>query len=216
MAARQPWEILDGEGDAAFEAFTIYSRLIPSERSAAKACELYWANERRAESGRKTTSSRSTQFSEWCAKFSWVDRARALDNHRALVEQEAWDNEMRRLTKGFVKKQSKALDLFLDRLTEFLSYPMSERVVSNPIEVGGQIVYQTVTIKPIETTASGLASLGSYLDKVVRLDNGDVTDRTEVTGTLTVDKVNDIRERLDKRIAERTPKPQPGITNGVH
>jgi hypothetical protein len=69
-AKRQPWEQLDGEGDKAFEAFTVYRdsgipRSLPEvSRRSAKSVPL---------------------IKRWSAKYRWAERARAWDAHRAAA-----------------------------------------------------------------------------------------------------------------------------------
>ena len=78
---RQPWERMKDAGETAlnYQAFTFYLKLPPGKRSQSRAWYDFRTQMRPAspEDPLKVPS----RWRDWCAKFKWVARSRAFDEH---------------------------------------------------------------------------------------------------------------------------------------
>ena len=89
--APELWEQLDHESSRAYEAFKIYLRMAPSERSVIRA----W----RAFSGNAEAKNPPGYFQRWVADFAWKERGRAHDAHLERIR--------RRGMEGAVEEEAK-------------------------------------------------------------------------------------------------------------
>ena len=83
------WQQQPGETDKAFRAFIAYRNLEPEERSLARVV---------SELGK----SRSL-MEQWSSKWSWVERARAWDNHQELRLLEGRIEEKRQMDEAYLR-----------------------------------------------------------------------------------------------------------------
>jgi hypothetical protein len=89
---RNKWDRLDGESDKAFAAFCVY-RDLGAERSVDAAYQKH---------SKTTSKTRPPHWLKWSAKYHWVDRVKAWDDHKdkevqaALIvnEQTVINNEL--------------------------------------------------------------------------------------------------------------------------
>ncbi len=96
--SKNPWDRIDGETMAAFEAFVIYRDLGPG-RSLSKAAQPL----------AKTAGT----LAEWSAKYSWATRAQAWDDHLDKIIQTATEKTVAKAQSDVIKNHLKIADLMI-------------------------------------------------------------------------------------------------------
>jgi len=164
---------MDGETDSAFAAFQMYLSLgsTRSVRRAAVECS------KRNRGSKKDHRLRGGAYVKWAAKFRWVERARAYDDHMAKQAHAAKEEATREWITELVEANKEVLRLVYRRIKEVLSLPSTRHTVTKQIEVAGQTVDQYITIEGANYRLSELASILEKTDKIMRLFMGDPTER---------------------------------------
>ena len=85
--APHPWDRREDETDKAWGAFCLYRDLSPHERSLYAVSEALYGDDEDEETGQEPAKNRPRMapswVREWSSRFSWVERARAHDDHIA-------------------------------------------------------------------------------------------------------------------------------------
>lgn len=84
------WERLPGETHKAYAAFLAYRNINPQKRSVFQA---WWDSEARDMSDPLTAKKSIGRFppgnwSDWCTKYNWVERAKSWDDEKARIREE--------------------------------------------------------------------------------------------------------------------------------
>ena len=102
--AQQPFHQLPGESIKAYQAFVVYRNLDAKERSLQRV-------------GSELVKSRQL-LSRWSAKWSWVERAQAWDNHQEIKRLEARIEEKQKMDEQHLKIVRAMRSKIIDALTK--------------------------------------------------------------------------------------------------
>lgn len=85
--APHPWDRREDETDKAWGAFCLYRDMPPHERSLFAVSEALYGDDEDEETGQEPAKNRlrmpPSWVRDWSSRFSWVERARAHDDHIA-------------------------------------------------------------------------------------------------------------------------------------
>jgi hypothetical protein len=194
----QPWMRQPDEPTKAYSGFLQYLFLPPSERSIARAAEDQEGDKTtvkpRQKFGKKTAKIR--QFETWSAKFDWVARVNAFDDHQAaqafVYQQEAVSAlaiKRAQAQERFLENEQRIADLFLKKLEQMLSFPLVEEVIKDRYPDG--LPHVTI-VKAVGWNFGTVARMARVFDHLGRaalgLPQANQTDINEVAG-VAVDRI---------------------------
>ncbi len=192
----QPWHRQPREGEKAYAAFLRYRDLPPRERSVAKATGV----KDLPKTARKPYYS---WWKEWSAKWHWRDRCRAWDEHQQEKAQKAADKVL--IEAAIRKAEQRAEQKELHETEDWALRQMGRSVATRILEVvqGGGLNRLTEartksvritrhrdgTVERIEDERKSILEMAGLAvqaieigQKLERLDSGQPTERSEVTG----------------------------------
>lgn len=207
---KHQWERRDEESEEAFAAFLVY-RDMGVKRSARGAAHVAQGRTPGGQDDR-----RPEIFGRWCSAHDWVDRARAYDDHKFREIETSTMRSRIKMLDEYNASVARVIEKGMKRLEELLSIPTTRQRIEREIEVAGQKVAQTIIIEPVRWKPSDAAALLSAMDKAARLSLGDATERADISGTITVDKLNDIRADLERRLAASASESVASAADSVH
>lgn len=130
---------------------------------------------------------RNTKHQPLPGAVGWQARARAYDDH-IWAERREWHK----------RKSWEIVEAGFEKVTAMLAHPIVRQRITQKDENGRPVTY---IIEPTNWRGRDAATLFSVFDKSARLDLGEPTDRTAVSGAadytqLTEDQLNDAIARL--------------------
>jgi hypothetical protein len=180
----EAWERQSSETDDAFAAFVLYRDLGPS-RTIEQAHDAYLQRNKhkakeRVRSGKKKGQG-PTHWADWSARFKWVERVRAYDDHIDSIALE----ERQKATAAEAAKWAKRRMAQRDR-----EWDIGEQL---------QAKAQQLLTQELEARAGDSARLAESGSKLARLAAGMETDHTKVTGAIAVMEV-DLSDKDDDEL----------------
>lgn len=189
MATLKPqWEILPDETDNAYATFQCYLEL-GGTRSIRKAQAAF---EKKQTGNKRAIKASSGRANTWATKYRWAERARAYDDHMARETHAA-------VIKGVA-----------DRLKQYNDAALGvQLLILNKIR-------ETIVAYKGSLPINVVAPLLSAQDKIARLALGDATDRTDHSGTITLEKVDAIRADIERRLSAQSAQDAAPPAASVH
>lgn len=120
VAQPLPWERHSDETDKSYEGFLQYVKL-GSTRTLAAVAKIIGHRQ-------------DTHVKRWSARYGWVERARAYDDHMEAAEFEAALEERKRLAREAVARQAEVQRGFFEHVTQA---PQSLRDLADDQDAGG-------------------------------------------------------------------------------
>lgn len=184
MAAKPAWSRRAGESKEAYAAFEIYYRLPVRERSIDAA---YRARNPQAKSNHANGA-----WTGWSAKYEWVARALAHDDHLAEQDAQLWEERRRRLREQDWSQAEEVRGIITDALPYAHGFIRRQK---NVIRRPGQTT--TIITETFDITA--LALVLEKASKIQRLSTGDSTENINNLSGAALDAIID--RELDRRLA---------------
>lgn len=142
------WDKQPGETTKAFQAFMVYREMEPygeNQRTLAKVSEVIGHKSDRGVRG-------------WSAKYNWVMRAAALDEHRGKKIMAVKEATTEEFVKALTQRRSLQL-LVLDKIVEKKLQKLDERLAQDETVKSIEIANLTTAIEKIDNLARRLAGL---------------------------------------------------------
>lgn len=157
---KRTWDRMEGETDKAYAAFQAYLHLGPD-----RSIDAAWHH---CNPGAKPERRATSHWYSWSAKFHWVDRSRAYDNHvadRLLSEHED-------LRARIVRRSKQAIEKAVDRTYDLLHTAGDLREISSALNSLTQTLQRLQPQgEPKPTPEQLRAGTPSYTDEWLETNN---------------------------------------------
>lgn len=180
----QPWERQEGETDIAFEAFTIYRDMRPTERSLTRVSQV--RNKARS------------QGCEWSRQHGWVSRVRAWDDRCDAVLREAELNKRREMGERHAKQSASFQRILMEPALALAEHLKGDGAIKDFREKLRKMSpeEQLVLVRKCATAYPALM-------RAERLASGESTEKVE--GRIAIHQVKAVSSRIAALAAKYIP-----------